>query len=371
MLPDKTEVKAFCQLSRKQAALYQQAVKGLSEQLEDTEGIRRKGLVLSSLMRFKQICNHPSQWLGDGAWAEEDSGKWARLRELCEVIAAKQEKALVFTQFRQVTAPLASFLGGVFGRPGLVLHGETGVKKRQDLVRQFQEDEPGIRLRLEDPQGKIPDRPEMASVSRHERKAVLRGRGRNHGIPGAQAGREPVLLDVDQRAMTDAFGQRKNRKGKVPHVTLDDHVLPLVLGGLKQFHVSKYGNKPFRGIVDEPGRPAVSPLHPNQDVRVEQHQRYRPPRSRSMAPPTDSAESGSIPKKGWSTVRTIRPSATGMIEPFTFPWYSTEMLSRRSSALSTSLILYLRSSTDAFISALQYAQFLYTYYQNLRGLRNS
>ncbi len=140
-LPDKTEVKAFCQLSRRQAALYQQAVKELREQLDDAEGIKRKGLVLAFLMRFKQICNHPSQWLGDGAWAEVDSGKWARLRELGEVIAAKQEKALVFTQFREVTAPLASFLGCVFGRPGLVLHGETAVKKRKDLVERFQEDE--------------------------------------------------------------------------------------------------------------------------------------------------------------------------------------------------------------------------------------
>ncbi len=141
-LPDKTEVKAFCQLSRKQAALYQQAVKELAEQLEDAdEGIQRKGLVLSFLMRFKQICNHPSQWLGDGAWAEEDSGKWARLRDIAEVIAAKQEKVLVFTQFREVTAPLAAFLGSVFGRPGLVLHGETAVRKRQELVRRFQEDE--------------------------------------------------------------------------------------------------------------------------------------------------------------------------------------------------------------------------------------
>ena len=140
-LPDKTEVKAFCQLSRKQAALYQQAVKELAEQLDDTEGIKRKGVVLSFLMRFKQICNHPSQWLGDGAWAEEDSGKWARLRDIAEVIAAKQEKVLVFTQFREVTAPLAAFLGSVFGRPGLVLHGETPVGKRQELVRRFQEAE--------------------------------------------------------------------------------------------------------------------------------------------------------------------------------------------------------------------------------------
>ncbi len=140
-LPDKTEVKAFCQLSRRQAALYQQGVKELAEQLDGVEGIKRRGLVLAFLMRFKQICNHPSQWLGDGAWAENDSGKWARLRELAEVIASKQEKVLVFTQFREVTAPLASFLGDLFGRPGLVLHGETAVKKRKDLVKRFQEDE--------------------------------------------------------------------------------------------------------------------------------------------------------------------------------------------------------------------------------------
>jgi len=140
-LPDKTEIKAFCPLSRRQAALYQQAVKELAEQLADATGIRRKGLVLSSLMRFKQICNHPSQWLGDGAWSEADSGKWARLRDIAEVVAARQDKMLVFTQFREVTAPLAAFLGSVFGRPGLVLHGETEVKKRKDLVCRFQEDE--------------------------------------------------------------------------------------------------------------------------------------------------------------------------------------------------------------------------------------
>ena len=140
-LPDKTEVKAFCPLSRKQAALYQQAVNDLSDQLDDVDGIQRKGIVLAFLMRLKQICNHPSQWLGDGSWAEEDSGKLARLRDITEVIAARQEKALVFTQFKETTAPLLAFLGSVFGRAGLVLHGETEVKKRKDLVRQFQEDE--------------------------------------------------------------------------------------------------------------------------------------------------------------------------------------------------------------------------------------
>ncbi|MGA2129699.1 MAG: SNF2-related protein, partial [Xanthobacteraceae bacterium] len=105
-LPDKTEVKAFCPLSRRQAALYQQAVDELEDRLSDADGMQRKGLVLAVLMRLKQICNHPSQWLGDHGWAEEDSGKFARLRELAEEISSRQEKALIFTQFKETTAPL-------------------------------------------------------------------------------------------------------------------------------------------------------------------------------------------------------------------------------------------------------------------------
>ena len=113
----------------------------ITAKLDGAEGIERKGLVLALLMRLKQICNHPSQWLGDGAWAEEDSGKFARLRDITGEIASRQEKVLVFTQFRETTAPLAAFLGSVFGRSGLILHGATPVGERKDLVRQFQEDE--------------------------------------------------------------------------------------------------------------------------------------------------------------------------------------------------------------------------------------
>ena len=141
-LPDKTEVKAFCPLSRKQAALYQQAVDESCQPARATsKGCSAAGVVLAFLMRLKQICNHPSQWLGDGAWAEEDSGKFARLREIAEVIAARQEKALSSRssgrrrrRWRRSWAPCS-------GRPGLVLHGETEVKKRKELVRRFQEDE--------------------------------------------------------------------------------------------------------------------------------------------------------------------------------------------------------------------------------------
>jgi non-specific serine/threonine protein kinase len=141
-LPDKTEMTAFCPLSRRQAALYQQGVNELAERLDapDVEGIQRRGIILAFLTRFKQICNHPSQWLGDGAYAPADSGKFYRLRELCEEISSKQEKALVFTQYREITDPLARYLESVFGQSGVILHGGTPVGKRQELVDSFQRD---------------------------------------------------------------------------------------------------------------------------------------------------------------------------------------------------------------------------------------
>ncbi len=140
-LPDKTEVNAYCLLSKRQAVLYEQSVDEMKKALEEREGLERRGVVLAFLMRFKQICNHPSLWLGDGNYEAEDSGKLSRLGELGESIAARQDKVLVFTQFREMTEPLVSFLAEVFGKSGLVLHGGTPVKKRQGMVERFQEDD--------------------------------------------------------------------------------------------------------------------------------------------------------------------------------------------------------------------------------------
>ena len=137
-LPDKTEVRAFCGLSKRQAALYAKLVKELAKALKDLDGIKRRGLVLAYLMRFKQLCNHPSQLTSDGRFEPRDSGKFLRLAEICEEIASRQEKVLIFTQFREMTEPLADYLAPVFGRPGLVLHGGTAVKRRKKLVDQFQ-----------------------------------------------------------------------------------------------------------------------------------------------------------------------------------------------------------------------------------------
>ena len=141
-LPAKTEMRADCGLTKKQAALYERAVNELAERLDqdDAEGIARRGLVLASLMQLKQICNHPAQYLRSGKFAPADSGKFERLRALCQPIAERQEKALIFTQFQSLAEPLAEFLASVFGRGGLVLHGGTPAKRRPELVRQFQDE---------------------------------------------------------------------------------------------------------------------------------------------------------------------------------------------------------------------------------------
>jgi superfamily II DNA or RNA helicase len=140
-LPDKTELKAYCTLTKPQAALYQNAVNELQAQLQVVDGTQRRGIVLASLMRFKQICNHPAQVTGSQDYAADLSGKFQRLAEIVESIAAKQEKVLVFTQFREIAEPLSAFLATLFGRTGLLLHGGTTVKKRAEFVKDFQRED--------------------------------------------------------------------------------------------------------------------------------------------------------------------------------------------------------------------------------------
>lgn len=138
-LPDKTEVAVECGLSKKQAVLYEKVILDVEKQLKDADGIQRKGLVLSLLMRLKQLCNHPDQFLDQKVFEPSESGKFLSLRTVCEPICERQEKVLIFTQFQSMCDPLAEFLRDVFRKPGLILHGGVPVAKRQDLVKQFQE----------------------------------------------------------------------------------------------------------------------------------------------------------------------------------------------------------------------------------------
>ncbi len=139
-LPQKTEVRAFCSLTREQAALYERCVQELANGLARSEGIQRRGLVLSHLMQLKQICNHPAQWQGRGDFLASRSGKFGRLSEICEELGERQERVLIFTQFREIVAPLVQHLTAVFGQPGIALHGGTAVARRRALVDEFQSD---------------------------------------------------------------------------------------------------------------------------------------------------------------------------------------------------------------------------------------
>lgn len=140
-LPDKTETLCYCSLSKEQVRLYEQVVSTMRKSLESAKGIARKGVVLQALLRLKQVCNHPHQFSGTGGYEEEESGKFQRLTALCEEFAERQEKVLVFTQFREIIDPLAEHLSRIFKRKGLTLHGETAVKKRKGLVEEFQSEE--------------------------------------------------------------------------------------------------------------------------------------------------------------------------------------------------------------------------------------
>jgi non-specific serine/threonine protein kinase len=134
-------MRAFCGLKSEQAALYQRCVDSLGAALIRSDGIQRRGLVLGHLMQLKQICNHPAQWQGGADYAGDRSGKFERLAALCEELAERQQRVLVFTQFREIVEPLVAHLTGVFGQRGLALHGGTPVARRRALVADFQHDD--------------------------------------------------------------------------------------------------------------------------------------------------------------------------------------------------------------------------------------
>ena len=139
-LPDKVERKVFASLGKKQIALYRSLVDKLEDSLEGSQGMKRRGMILAFLTKFKQVCNHPDHYSGSGGFKEADSGKFALLREISESILEKHERMLVFTQFAEIAEPLAEYLAGIFGRTGLVLTGATPVGKRRALVDAFQAD---------------------------------------------------------------------------------------------------------------------------------------------------------------------------------------------------------------------------------------
>jgi len=139
-LPDKLEMKVYCDLTAEQATLYEAVVKESLERVDsaDEESIQRRGVVLGALMRLKQVCNHPAQFLGDGSSLPGRSGKLDRLGEMLEEALSVGDRALVFTQFAEMGHMLRAHLQSLFGVEVLFLHGGTPQKQRDRMVARFQ-----------------------------------------------------------------------------------------------------------------------------------------------------------------------------------------------------------------------------------------
>jgi SNF2 family DNA or RNA helicase len=147
-LPEKQDIKVWCNLTQEQATLYQATVTDMLSRIEDaSDDITRRGLVLATMTKLKQVCNHPAHLLSDGSRLPGRSGKLARLEEICEEVAAEGDKALCFTQYADYGRMLQPYLAARIGCQVLYLHGGTSKKQRDELVVRFQEaDEPVLFL---------------------------------------------------------------------------------------------------------------------------------------------------------------------------------------------------------------------------------
>lgn len=139
-LPEKMEMKVLCNLTQEQASLYEAVVKEMLEKIEAADGIERKGLVLATLLKLKQICNHPAQFVADGSSLPGRSGKLARLEEMLEEVLAANDKALIFSQFAEMGTLLRRALQEKLGCEILFLHGGTPKRQRDAMIQRFQEE---------------------------------------------------------------------------------------------------------------------------------------------------------------------------------------------------------------------------------------
>jgi len=147
-LPEKNEMKVFCNLTQEQATLYQALLDETMEKIEKSEGIARRGLILSLMMALKQICDHPSLYLRENVSLSARSGKLERVVEMSEEVIEEKGYALIFTQFREMGYLLARYLEEKLEVEVPFLHGGVPSKKRDEMVRFFQEDEDAFPLFL-------------------------------------------------------------------------------------------------------------------------------------------------------------------------------------------------------------------------------
>ncbi|MGH8001136.1 MAG: SNF2-related protein, partial [Brasilonema sp.] len=142
-LPEKQEMTVFCGLSSQQAQLYQRVVEDSLSEIEEAEGLQRRGMILALLIKLKQICNHPSHYLKQDTLEQHHSGKLQRLQEMLEIVVVSGDRALIFTQFAEWGKLLKPYLEKQLDREILFLYGSTPKKQREEMVDRFQQDPQG------------------------------------------------------------------------------------------------------------------------------------------------------------------------------------------------------------------------------------
>jgi non-specific serine/threonine protein kinase len=138
-LPEKMEMNELCTLTKEQVTLYQAVVDDMLRRIDEADGIARKGLVLTAMLRLKQVCNHPAQFLGDGSALPGRSGKLERAGEILDEVLDSGERALVFTQFSEMGSLLVEYLSAHLGCRISYLHGGVPRRQRDDMVAEFQD----------------------------------------------------------------------------------------------------------------------------------------------------------------------------------------------------------------------------------------
>jgi SNF2 family DNA or RNA helicase len=143
-LPEKQEITEFCGLSAKQAALYQRVVEESLAEIESAQGLQRRGMILALLVKLKQICNHPAQYLKETKLEpQHHSGKLQRLEEMLDVALSEGDRALIFTQFAEWGKLLKPYIEQQLGRETFFLYGSTSKKQREEMIDRFQHDPQG------------------------------------------------------------------------------------------------------------------------------------------------------------------------------------------------------------------------------------
>ncbi|PKP59547.1 MAG: ATP-dependent helicase [Candidatus Altiarchaeales archaeon HGW-Altiarchaeales-2] len=137
-LPEKMEMKMYCTLTKEQVTLYKAVVEDMMQVIEESEGIKRRGMILSALTKLKQICNHPALFLHDNSRTDDRSGKLSRLKEMAEEVIESKEKALIFTQYSEMGEILKNYFESLYGREIFFLHGGVSRNKRDMMVDKFQ-----------------------------------------------------------------------------------------------------------------------------------------------------------------------------------------------------------------------------------------